>query len=185
MNTREIEILLERFYDGTTTTEEENRLKEYFRSGDYPPELAPEATYFRFCEYAASIRMQDPDFVPRIQEHLNEPPVIRMEQSRNRLFTLAGIAATLLLLAGLFLTIRQEVRRNSEPGLIRDPQIAYVEAQKALLLLSANFNTGIENMQQFSRFDKGVNAMKHFSGFYKYQTITIQPNEINQSKQSN
>ncbi len=48
MNTEKIKQLIEKFYDGQTTLEEEQQLHEYFQREEIPDELQSEAAYFQY-----------------------------------------------------------------------------------------------------------------------------------------
>ena len=48
MNTLEIRKLLDKYYDGKSTDEEEKMLLEQFLSGDYSPEFAADAAIFEY-----------------------------------------------------------------------------------------------------------------------------------------
>ena len=41
MNTKEIEVLIEKYFEGLTSIEEERLLKDFFASGDFPDEMKP------------------------------------------------------------------------------------------------------------------------------------------------
>jgi hypothetical protein len=175
MNSTEIKDLLGRFYEGETSLAEEKQLLEVFRSGHFPPEFAAEAEQFLFCCHAGQEEIPDPGFDEKMEEKLFSVPVLPLHTNRRRVLYLAGIAAAAALLIGILFTFNHDFSGKNEAGTIRDPEIAYAEAQKALLLLSSNLNTGLYNVQRLRHFDKGIQAMNHFSDFYKYQTIIINP----------
>lgn len=55
MTHSEAEILLHRYFEGTTTLEEETRLREYFRAGDVHPDLAELDPLFAYWAEAANV----------------------------------------------------------------------------------------------------------------------------------
>jgi len=56
MNTLEIRKLLEKYYEGKSTEEEENMLLEQFLSGDYSPEFAADASIFEYFAHVGKKR---------------------------------------------------------------------------------------------------------------------------------
>ena len=53
------------------------------------------------------------------------------------------------------------------------------------MMVSANLNTGLKQVERFRIVDKAMKNMQIFNKFYQYQTIIINPDEIlNQSIKS-
>ncbi len=71
MNHQDIEALLARYYEGETTLEEEQLLKQYFATGKPTPQQTPDAGLFR---YATDARTEHPSlgFSTRIAAKLNK-----------------------------------------------------------------------------------------------------------------
>jgi hypothetical protein len=91
---QDIEKLLERYYDGETTLEEEKQLRQFFLNESVPTHLQGHAAQFR---YFAEARAEHPSlaFSNRLAEKLNPP-----EPSTVRKLTswIVRIAASLILL---------------------------------------------------------------------------------------
>jgi hypothetical protein len=181
MNTREIEILLEKYYEGETTLAEEQELKDFFLSGDVPRHLSGHAAQFRYFMEAASEESPEIDLDKLLGLYEQDTPVIPLYPSRKKLFYLAGIAAGVVLLIGLVFTFRYDLFKNNAEkalkGTISDPAIAYAETQKALLLFSSNLNMGLAQVERMGSFQRGVEKAENLSKFYKYQKIIINPDE--------
>lgn len=75
MNHQDIDALLARYYEGETTLEEEQWLKQYFASGPQTPQQAPDAGIFR---YASDARTEHPSLgtSTRIAAKLTKTDVI-------------------------------------------------------------------------------------------------------------
>jgi hypothetical protein len=186
MNTKEIEILLEKYYEGQTTKDEEYRLKKFFQEEIVPPHMAADADLFRSMAESAKEEIQDPGFETRFLEAIGEPKVVSMVPKNRRLVYITSLAAGILLIAGVVLTLRFQVFDKNQGAIDSKTALAYTETQKALLMLSKNFNSGMEQVQKFQVFDKGVSQVynlgsfdrgvqqvKKFSDFYKFQTVVI------------
>jgi len=189
MNSREIEELIGKFYEGATTPEEERQLRALFSHEEVPSHLAVHAGLFRFYEDAAKEEIPDPDFEKQLLETLDETPVITLYSRKKQFLYLASMAATFLLLVGLFFTLRNDVFRRSSVDQ-DNLEVAYRQTQQALLLLSVNLNTGfdqarkLENFQlgldqtkKLQTFQKGIEQMNKFSIFYQYQQLIINPGD--------
>ncbi|GAB6976699.1 hypothetical protein [Prevotella falsenii] len=92
MENKEIKLLIDKFLDGETTLAEERKLYTYFRS----EKVSSEYLHYRdmFLDLAA---------VQQLSEHSGEPPKQPVRTSTVMLRRIIGIAASLLLLLGVFL----------------------------------------------------------------------------------
>jgi hypothetical protein len=182
MNITEIKDLLEKYFEGEITLIEEARLKDFFMQDKVPPELATYAGLFRYFSDQQKEEIVNPGFEERFLSQIRDTPVIPLTSGNRRNYYLLSIAAGILLLCGLIFTFRHDIIKN--PGSSRlkdtyaDPAAAYMEAKRALLLLSANLNTGLDQMNNLNSFQKGVENIEKFSVFYKYQQLNINPDEV-------
>ncbi len=189
MNFKEIEELLEKFYEGNTTPAEERQLREFFTGETVPPHLSYHADLFRYYKEAGKEELTDPEFESRFLESIDEIHTIPVYSRRKQFFFLTGIAAAVILLAGLVITFRNDVflRQNKNS---RDKEIAYQQAKNALAMVSANLNSGLyqvqklgnfqrglNEVQKLQTFQKGIDQMNKFSKFYQYQQIIINPGD--------
>jgi hypothetical protein len=189
MNFKKIEELLEKFYEGGTTPAEERHLRDFFTGEAVPPHLAVHAELFRFYEEEGKEELPDPEFEDRFLAAIDETPVIPMYSKRRQFFFLSGIAAAILLLAGIVYTFRNDVFLHSTKNSV-ETEIAYQQTKNALAMLSENFNTGLDQaqklenfqrglneMQKLQSFQKGIDQMNKFSKFYQYQQIVTNPGD--------
>jgi hypothetical protein len=187
MNISEIEGLLEKFYDGTTSLPEEKILRDFFQAPHVPEHLMVHKPMFAFFVREQSGELPDQDFDSKLTSLLadeeKQTPVVALPSSRNRMVFLVGIAASFALLIGLFFTFQQDVFRKSENQMSRaDAEVAFTDASDALLLVSGNLNNGLKHMERLNMVGKAMSELEHFNKFYQYQTIIINPDEIkNQS----
>jgi hypothetical protein len=66
MNAREINNLLEKYYDGRCSDEEEQILRKYFRETDVPQEFEAEKEMFRYYDSSLSVPEPAAGFEDRI-----------------------------------------------------------------------------------------------------------------------
>ena len=148
MNSEEIKRLLEKYYEGETTTGEELLLKKFFSLENVPPDLRGDQEIFRYYFQAAEIPEPSTGFEKRIISAIESEVKDSDRIKRRRLFvTISGIAATLLILMGsyFFFTNRSEPRDTYS-----DPEVAYAETMKILYQVSARLNKGTKALGHLS-----------------------------------
>ena len=69
MNTREIEILLDKYFEGESTLADEKALKDFFNSGNVPGHLKEYNGIFGYFEIE-KLEKPDPDFEEKILKRL-------------------------------------------------------------------------------------------------------------------
>ncbi|MEI7499148.1 MAG: hypothetical protein WCK84_01765 [Bacteroidota bacterium] len=185
MNTSEIEVLLEKYYEGNTTLHEEKLLREYFLKADLPETLKSHQKMFGFFAEESHKEIPDPEFDQKITNLISEAhftvPVKSMNQHRNRFVFITSIAASILILIGLFFTLRHDFLRKETPiQFTANQELAFTEANEALMIFSSNFNAGLKQMEHLNMVNKAMNNLQLFNRFYQYQTIIINPDEIQQ-----
>jgi hypothetical protein len=145
MNTAEVYALLEKFYEGKLSDEQENELRDFFRKGNIPPELEDEREMFSYYDTTAQAPMPDAGFEARI---INATATGGQSLSifRNRKYVLAFMssAAAFLLLFGTWFFF---VRRSEPADTFTDPKLAYNETMKVLYSVSAKMNTGFDALE--------------------------------------
>ena len=114
MNSREIEKLLVRFYEGGTTLAEEEKIREFFLSEEIPPHLSSDAELFLGMAGASGEKIGDPSFEEEFLSRIDTTPVVHIDSRRNRVLYISGISAGILLLASFSLsgTISTSGRRT-------------------------------------------------------------------------
>jgi hypothetical protein len=96
MNHEAIQQLLDRYFEGETTLQEEAQLRDYFRRDDVPDTLRPYRPLFRFFE---AERQHKPDdaFEDRLLQQLEQRPRLRVH--RLRVWVASAAAAFVIALA--------------------------------------------------------------------------------------
>jgi hypothetical protein len=190
MNTSEIEVLLEKFYEGNSSLQEEKILRDFFQGQDVPAHLKSHQPLFAFYGAEKQLTITDPGFEQKLKamisdEH-DETPVVQMHPNRRRLVFATSIAASFLLVIGLFFTLRHDVNNRSLQQTDRqDAALAYANASEALMMVSGNLNNGLKQMEKLQVVEKAFKDFTLFHKFYQYQTLIINPDEIsNQSIKS-
>ncbi len=137
--------LLKKYYEGRTSAEEEQLLRKYFGSGEVPPELVPDRELFAALaeegseKPPATLQGQLEDMIDMHYAATTERKTLSLRTWALRAIPLA--ASLILVLATYFFLLSRKPRDTYS-----DPQTAYLEAKKALLLVSRNFNKGTRSM---------------------------------------
>ncbi len=161
MKKEELDKLLERYYAGETSAEEEQRLKEYFSGEDVFPEFDAEKEIFSHYESREKIPVPSVNFEDRIINAIDD---LEKEQKRISLrmkyiAIISGAAAVLLLVFSYFFFINEQVQEDT----FSDPQLAYAETMKILYEVSVKLNKGTEALKPLNKMqcamEKGLESV--------------------------
>ncbi len=166
MNSRQIEILLERYFDGSTSLEDEKTIKDFFEMEDIPPHLISLKDTFNFFSSEKKLEHLDESFDKIVIAEIEEKEVVSIRQNRRRyLYYASGIAASILIIISIFINFNPFTSKLANT--FDNPQTAYLETKKALLFLSGNLNKGIKPIGNMEKFDEGVTQLRKMSSLSK------------------
>jgi len=143
MELSKLESLLKKYEEGNTSLDEEKQLTDYFSSAEIPAHLR---SYKMIFAYAANEKNRT--YTGRIQI-----------SSKKRQFFFIGIAATILLVIGIFAWQNNswEELPQHNVGTIEDPHEAYQKTKEALQMVAEVFNAGREDLEYLNEFNKTKN----------------------------
>lgn len=155
MELKEVKILLQRFFEGETSVEEENLLAEIFRNEEVPAELEVYRGFF-----VATEELSKPVFDGFEEDVMNH--ILESEHNEKKKFrwlwqTVTSVAAVLLI-ALLVINFNQD--KNQFKDTYDDPEIAYAEATKALRYMAGKYQKGMEQLQPIAKLDKASAPLK-------------------------
>lgn len=153
MKIEEIEKLLAEFYEGNTTESQEETLRHYFETYEVPEHLQREKALF--LSFRQDICMEVPagleNKLTRMIDEKDEEArrFFRRNRAQRNWRWIGGIAASLLLLFGVGYGISNYQSNRLEPprDTFNNPQDAYKVLQATLLEVSADLNSGIEQIR--------------------------------------
>ncbi len=141
MELHKIEELLEKYFEGETSIAEENQLKDYFSSSDVAQHLEQYKPIFGYFSKA--------------KEQLFEQQITPLPQrNTNRRSAWLSVAASVVVLLGVGTFAYFNQAQPNDLGTYDDPEIALRETQRALSLLSAQVNKGVESVQYIEHYDE-------------------------------
>lgn len=170
MKTNELKQLLARYYDGETSLEDENALKAYFNGDSAPEEFEADRKMFLFFAKESEVSIEDNGFDERILDKISRDKTERKSNIiRYATYAISGIAASLILFFNLNLNhpetpLFDKAILGGEHS-PENPEKAYEETKKALILVSANLNKGFENLSRIDEFNNGLGQLQKLSKF--------------------
>lgn len=143
MNSQAIKILLEKYFEGATSLQEEAALRQYFTEEVHiPKELLYAKAMFTF-----------------IKKEKN----VRFKKSKNKPFYLIGIAASIILATFLIINNLQQTLSIDQEQIvyayvngeaITDKDVAIEYTKQALLAVSQNLDKGTKHLNQLNQLNK-------------------------------
>jgi hypothetical protein len=168
MDLRKAEALIEKYYKGETSPEEELRLREFFRTAEHIPEnLLPEKELFSLYSAAASEELPVKGFMENLEKVIDSQTVFRIGIKKIVIYRISAIAAGLAVLLGSYFLI---IHKPADHGFDRqdtyqDPRLAYEETQKVLLYVSQKMNKGTALLHNVSKLNKPVQSLQNLKKF--------------------
>jgi hypothetical protein len=160
MDSKQLEQLLEKYWNCETSLEEEQQLREYFR-GSVPENLKDTADLFRYFEAQQSHSVEGIDFDAVVRKK------IKQQQPEGRsvkmFFNYARIAAGLIVVVTATYFVRQEVRKAYPPEIVdtySDPKLALEETKKALMMISKGFNKAQKEAGKIKAFNEAEEKLQ-------------------------
>lgn len=154
MDSKEINELLSRYWTCETSLAEEQQLHDYFKNEDIPAELRDTAILFQYFEENKRKSLSDISFDNQVLEKVRPAGVGRVK----RLFyNSMRIAAGLVVVLLSIWFIRNEVRESTPSEMVDtydDPELAFEETKKALMMISKSFGTAEQQAKKINMFNE-------------------------------
>lgn len=138
MELRQIEILLEKYFEGETTLQEEKKLKAYFSSSEVAPHL--ESYIPMFANFQKQKEVQFTKALP-------------LQPRKQNYVKWIGVAASFVALFGTLLYFNPQENSN-DLGTFSNPEEAFIETQKALNMVSTEVNKGIKSIEILNEYEQ-------------------------------
>jgi hypothetical protein len=154
MNDEELKRLVLKYYDGSSTEEDEKVLRAYFTENAAPQGYEVEKEIFSYYIGAAEVPEPSADFEAMISKSVDAAFAGNRSISiRKLLIPFMSAAAGLLILAGSYFFF---IHRNEPKDTFANPEIAYAETMKILMNVSSRMNHGTHSLKTVGR----INEMK-------------------------
>ena len=147
MESHNIETLLDKYFDGETSLNEERQLQDYFSS----PSVAQHLEHYRpMFGYFAKEREQRFD------------GTLPLQPGKRNVVRWLSVAASVVVLLGVGMFAYNNLDATSakgELGTYDSPEMAFQETQKALDMLAAHVNTGVESVEYINEYEQQKNSV--------------------------
>jgi hypothetical protein len=155
MEFKKIDQLLNKYFEGETSLEEEAQIKAFFEETEFLPEKYKRLQAMFGFYKAGKNEKSDLKF-----ENL-----IPNQKKKTKSFRIVyyAVAASAAILFGIWLMQDSKIEKpvyayiNGKP--VESQELAYKEAQKALMMVSKNLNEGTKNMGHLSELDKALSSV--------------------------
>lgn len=162
MDYNNIRKLLDKYWEGETSLQEETQLRDFFTGNDIPEDLKPYQSLFQFFQLEQDKKL-NADFDKKLMEQLqsSDKPVAKV---RTLSFYLVRIAAVGLLLISIYWVSQQAPFKSAETAVAAEemtPEEVYAQTKQALLLVSAKLNKGTDVANNgMSKMAKATSVIK-------------------------
>lgn len=156
MDYNQLETLIKKYWDCETSLEEEERLREWFRTHEVPERFKEAAKLFSYFDEQKQKATGD-HFDRQITKKIQASPAgktIGLWQTSLR------IAAGIAVVAAAIFFVRQEIQDKPDMAAIEDPQKAFEETKKALMMISKGFSTAEENAKKINVLNEAEDKVK-------------------------
>lgn len=144
MNPAILKQLIDKYFDGETSLEEEHQLRDFFQQEELPDAFAQLKAYFLASDELSGEVLGE-DFDTLLEKKLLAES--KTQQRKIITYFISGVAATILLLISVWLGT-QLFQPKEVYGTITDPKIAFMETKKVLGDISQRLNEGLEPAKQ-------------------------------------
>lgn len=149
MNSKQVKQLLEQYYKGKTSLEEEQSLSNYFQKEKVPEEFLADKIQFQFY-HNANKEVTAKDYIKALPYQPTKTAILTPFIKR-----IVGIAASFLIIVGGIYFLNQINKKNELAAQqLEQSKQAYAETKKALLLVSEKLNKGTQELHKISKIDQ-------------------------------
>ena len=145
MDSKTIRHLLEKYWNGETSLKEESAISDYFNADNYDPSLKREAELFQYYKMETGLKLAETNSKNILDR------VASSSKKKGRVIPLVWnglkVAAVVTVLVTAVWLINNEIKDNPEQldpiaDTFSDPNEAFEETKKALLMISKNLGKG-------------------------------------------
>ena len=162
-----IHKLLEAYYLGKTSTREEEEIREFFSSGNFPEELAADAEIFGFFNQERTVS-GNTELEEKILRAIDDSKSKHVNAfTKWRYYWVSSAAAVIIVLFAIFIDkqLQKDDPYTVEKDTYEDPYLAYVEAKRVMNYVSEKMNAGTGSLRNLKKLDAGVEYVQPVFSF--------------------
>jgi len=174
MNT--IESLLQSYFEGETSLQEEALLKDYFAQADSDDAMKRYAPLFACLRQSGEEELQNELFDRQFKERVTQIPVKKHHSIvyRIALWGSAAAASVAIIFGTIFYVERQNNYLIVNGKRVNDPEKAIMVAAQKLHLVTGSFNSSVARVQQFGQLNRHLSVLSVFNRDSSYVTDSLQ-----------
>lgn len=155
MDLKQVENILEKYWEGTSSLEEEMLLRDFFSYGEVPDHLVVYKEVFLTNEIPLNPALGK-NFDDELLSKIVEAP---KESSRWTMFKIAAIGLVLII-ASISVFKADTEKQVSAEDTFSNPEEALAETKKAFILIAEAMNKGEQPVQNLKMLDKTNEKIK-------------------------
>ena len=164
MESVKIRELVEKYWEGDTTLEEEEQLRVYFNKEEAPADLKKEAVLFRYYQSHTQFRTLDERFDNTLTQRIERKEAKQRWLTFQPVLRIAAAIVLVVLATVLFKAEWNNPATETSPVAVEDtyedPRLAYEQTKEALLLVSSLMNEGTQHMVNLENFREAQETVK-------------------------
>lgn len=157
METQEVKQLLQRYFNGESSENDEQKLQAYFHSGNVAAELEEYAGFFGGIS-ELSKTANDDSIENEVMNYILENEAEEKTKYRTLWKTVTGIAVSIIIVVGGLLLYQQQDKTYEDT--FENPEVAYAYAEEILEYVSAKYNKGLAKLSNFDKLRSGTQPLK-------------------------
>lgn len=158
MKKEELDKLLEKFYSGSCSEEEERALMTFFTYGEVPEGYEAEKAIFNYYSVNLEVPDASPELERKIIDSFGAPENAGKTASIRKIAFYISAAASILLLVSIWFLLGERRREDT----FSDPAIAYSETIKILYNISEQLNNPGQSLEPIAKMNQAAPGMEKF-----------------------
>ena len=152
MKDEEIRKLIDSFFNGDSTEEEEKLLRAFFSGNDCPEGFEAEREYIRYCLENNEIKSPSEGFSKKILEVTVSTgnKVNALKRPGRLIYLFSAVAASVIIFLSVYIVAGNN---RSYPDTYNDPEIAYAETMKILHEVAVKLNKGTKTVAPLGKLN--------------------------------
>ncbi len=172
MDPKRTEFLLQRFYNGESTIEEEKELKDFFTTNDVPRHLWAEQEMFTYYHVGGRDEKPGKELENKILNAIKGAEQKEAKQFANRRKILYMVSSAAAVVALLIVAYFAFIFNTSMHDTYNNPEIAYMQTKETLLFVSAKLNEGTKDLHAIGKLNEATKTLSNISKI-EYSTKSI------------
>lgn len=170
MDLKQIKALLEKFYNGESTLDEEKILNEYFKQDDISSDLIADRDIFLYNQEEKNSLQDIPDISDDILNTIERNELHHIPVRRKTIYWMYRVAAGIIILLASYFILENQLDKNQNgeyqfADTYENPEEAYDHAKQTLLYVSAMLNNGTEHLEPIEKINESTQKLSPISTF--------------------